>query len=687
MADFLLELLSEEIPARMQARAAEDLCRLLTEELKKSGLAFEKAESFVTPRRLALSVEGLPVKAPDVTGERKGPRLDAPEKAIEGFRRSLPEGARIEERDEKKGRMLFATWEVKGRPTADVLAEAAPAALAALPWPKSMRWGDHALRWVRPLHGIVALFDGAVVPFSFGPVRSGDGTRGHRFMAPDPIAVIGIADYRDKLRAAKVILDRAERKTRILERARALCAAEGLTLKEDAGLLDEVAGLVEWPVVLMGRIPEEFMVVPPEVLITAMRVHQRYFPALTHDGALAPRFVMVANRETPDDGATVVAGNERVLKARLSDARFFWDQDHRRTLDDRVPRLADMVFYEGLGTMEDKAVRIADLAAELAPYCGADPDKARQAARLAKADLVSEMVFEFPEVQGVMGRYLARDEGLDPEVCAALAEHYSPLGPSDACPTAPVSVAVSLADKIDTLAGFWAIDEKPTGSKDPFALRRAALGVIRLIVENGLRVPLEAAFNAAAGGHLDQGHIAAPRGLADLLAFFADRLKVHLKERGVRHDLIAAVFALGGEDDLVRLLARVDALKDFLDTDDGANLLVAYRRAANILRIEETRDGAAHDGSVYPASLVADEEKALFDALAEGEPAVDAALKNEDFATAMTALARLRAPVDCFFDHVTVNSEDENLRTNRLRILSRIGAAMRRVADFSQVEG
>ncbi len=712
MPDLLLELLSEEIPARMQAKAAEDLRRLLADNLKKSGLAYDNAHAFVTPRRLAVAVEGLPAKAPDVTGERKGPKLDAPEQAIEGFRRSLPEGANIEQRDDRKGRMYFATWEEKGRDTPDLLAEAIPAALAALPWPKSMRWGSHAVRWVRPLHSIVALFDGAVVPFAFGPVASGDTTRGHRFMAPDPIPVAGIADYTEKLRAARVLLDREERKALILERARTLCASEGLALREDAGLLEEVAGLVEWPVVLMGRIPDEFMVVPPEVLITAMRVHQRYFPALTASGALAPRFVVVANRETPDDGATVVAGNERVLRARLSDARFFWDQDHKTPLDDRVPKLADMVFHAKLGTVKDKVARIADLAATLAPYCKADPAKARRAAELCKADLVSEMVFEFPEVQGIMGRYLARDEGLDPEVCEALAEHYSPLGPSDACPTAPVSVAVALADKIDTLVGFWAIDEKPTGSKDPFALRRAALGVIRLIVENGLRVPLAVIFEeelslyrkfsplkkatffrAGEEGQLGENiteDVWQKRAVelpSDLLAFFADRLKVHLKERGVRHDLIAAVFALGGEDDLVRLLARVDALSEFLDSADGANLLTAHRRATNILRIEETRDGVAHDGPVDPTALVAAEETALTAALAEVEPAVAGALDNEDFAAAMSALARLRAPVDAFFDHVTVNSEDANLRTNRLRILSRIGAAMQGVADFSKVEG
>jgi len=688
MAEFLLELLSEEIPARMQARAAEDLRRLVTEGLAARGLAFERARTFVTPRRLALVVDGLPAASPDVAEERRGPRVGAPAQAMDGFLKSTGlSQEQLEQRDTGKGVFWFAVIQRPGRPAPAVLTEVVEGVLAAFPWPKSQRWGANAIRWVRPLQSIVALFDGQVVPLSFGPVVAGATTRGHRFLAPEPFPVTGFADYAAKLAAARVILDPAERRARILERAQALAAAEGLSLRPDDGLLDEVTGLVEWPVPLVGSIDAAFMAVPAEVLITSMRSHQKYFSLLAADGSLAPRFVVVANIDAADCGAAIVAGNQRVLRARLSDARFFWDTDRRHRLESRLPKLAERTFYAGLGTMAEKAERIAGLARRIAPAVGADPDLAERAGRLAKADLSSEMVGEFPELQGLMGRYYALNDGEDPAVADAIAQHYSPVGPSDACPTDPVAVAVALADKIDTLAGFFAIDEKPTGSKDPFALRRAALGVIRLIGENGLRLPLAEVFA--------QAHALYPAGLAQdsaatvaaLLDFFADRLKVAWREEGIRHDLIAAIFALGGQDDLVQLRRRVEALAAFLGSDDGANLLIAYRRAANIVAIEEKKDGQSHAGPVDSAALVQDEERALAAALDSVGPEVAQALAAEDFGRAMTALATLRRPLDAFFQTVTVNAPDAALRANRLRLLAAIGAQVGQVADMSRVEG
>ena len=697
VAEFLLELLSEEIPARMQARAAEDLRRLVAEALDKAGLVYSHAECHVTPRRLALVVEGLPDKQPDVAEEKKGPKVGAPEKAIEGFMRAngLASIDEAEVRETGKGSFYFAVRQVKGRHTKELIPEIATALLQTLPWPKSMRWGaSGAMRWVRPLHNVLAVFDGEVIgvetngagssvsdgPFDFEPM-----TRGHRFLAPEPFAVTSFTDYRDKLRAAKVVLDREERKRIIANEAAALCGAEGLRLKEDPGLLEEVAGLVEWPVVLMGSIDAAFMALPPEVLTTAMRSHQKYFSTLDEKGALARRFVLVANMETPDGGATIVAGNERVLRARLADAQFFWDQDRKRSLASRAPALKDIVFHAKLGTLDEKVDRMQALAATLAKAVpGADVDRVRSAARLAKADLTSGMVGEFPELQGVMGRYYARHDGEHEEVAQAVAEHYAPLGPNDRCPSAPVSIAVALADKIDTLVGFWAIDEKPTGSKDRYALRRAALGVIRLIVENRLRLPLTPIFAAAQEGYRD---LSAPPVAASLLAFFGDRLKVALKDRGVRHDLITAVFALGGEDDLVRLLDRVSALEAFLRSDDGANLLVAYRRAANIVRIEEKKDKVAYSGEPARERLGQEEERVLVTALERAAETAGPALRSEDFTGAMAALAALRQPIDSFFDEVTVNTDDTDLRENRLRLLSRIGATLGQVADFSRIEG
>jgi glycyl-tRNA synthetase beta chain len=689
MAELLLEILSEEIPARMQAGAAESLHKLVTDTLAKNGLTFDGARTYVTPRRLVLVVEGLPAAGPDVSEERRGPRVGAPEQAMAGFLSSTGMALdQLEKRDTGKGEFWFAVIQKKGRPTADVAAEAVEGAMAAFPWPKSMRWGANTQRWVRPIKSILCLLDGRVVPLTFGPVASGDSTEGHRFLASERFVVKDFADYAARLAAAKVMLDPVERRHEILRQAEA-AAREGLTLKADDGLLAEVTGLVEWPVVLVGTIDDKFMGVPAEVLITSMRSHQKYFSLLKADGSLAPRFLVVSNMITGDGGAQVVAGNQRVLRARLSDAAFFWETDRKARLESRLPKLAERLFYAKLGTMADKVGRMTVLARHLTAFVDdSSAADAARAAELAKADLSTEMVGEFPELQGIMGRYYAAGDGEKPEIAQAIAEHYSPLGPSDTVPTAPLSVVVSLADKIDSLTGFFAIDEKPTGSKDPFALRRAALGVIRLVVENGLRLPLFQIFQFA-HAQFAPGLLAGdPRMVAnDLLDFFADRLKVHLKEQGVRHDLVNAVFSLGDEDDLVRLLARVQALKDFLASDDGANLLVAYRRAANIVRIEEKKDGVVYEGQADAAALATDEEKALAAALAAARESAALALKAEDFAAAMGALAALRQPVDAFFDKVTVNADDAALRVNRLKLLAEIGGALGEVADFSKVEG
>jgi glycyl-tRNA synthetase beta chain len=677
MAELLLELFSEEIPARMQERAAADLKRLVSEKLKDAELAFTDARAYTTPRRLSLVVEGLPVAQDDVREEKRGPRIDAPDKAIEGFLRGNGLSREdCEERETAKGTFLFAVIERQGRPTAAVLSEILPKALSELPWPKSMRWGDGATRWVRPLHSILALLDGEVVPFEFADVASGDTTAGHRFHAPARFMVENFADYVDKLEAAKVMLDPAARKKAIRRQAEELAAPANLKVIDDPGLINEVAGLVEWPVAVMGGFEKRFMSVPHEVLVTTMKVNQKYLGLTDADGALAPNFIAVANLEAQDGGSRIVAGNEYVLTARLADAEFFWQQDLKKSLESRLPELDDMVFHAELGSTGDKVRRIEVLAGELARYVpGAETDKAQLAAKLAKADLVSEMVYEFPEVQGIMGRYYALNDGKDEDVAEAIAQHYSPAGPNDDCPSEPTAVCVALADKLDTLVGFWSIDEKPTGSRDPFALRRAALGVIRLVLENDLRLPLNAIIE------LDQ------KRKDDLLAFFAERLKVHLREQGVRHDWIAAVFALGGEDDIVRLIARVEALGEFLNSPDGGNLLTAYRRAANILRIEEKNDGRRYDQAPEPGAMAQPEEIGLNDAVATANEAVAGALKDEKFAEAMSVLARLRQPVDAFFDDVTVNTDDDTLRANRLALLNAIVLVMNKVADFRQIEG
>jgi len=699
MAELLLELASEEIPARMQARAAEELKRLVTEKLAAAKLDFAHAAAFATPRRLALVVKGLPKQQPDTAEERKGPKEGAPEAAIQGFLKSagLASLEQAELRQTDKGRVWFAVRKQAGRPTAEVLSELLVQAIQALPWPKSMRWGEGSFRWVRPLTSILARFDGKRVLGVLdlgngGRLPFGDTTTGHARLDPRRLTPVSFSDYRVELERAKVILDPVKRRARIEEQAQAAAAQAGLVLRPDPGLLDEVAGLVEWPVVLLGSFEEDFLAVPPEILVTSMRSHQKYFALEKPDGTLANRFLLVANVEAPEGGqrrANIVAGNERVLRARLSDAKFFWDQDRRTPLGERVPALKDIVFHARLGTLDQRVDRIEALAVALAERIpGADRDQVRVAARLCKADLVTGVVGEFPELQGIMGRYYALADGEPAAVADAIAEHYGPKGPDDRCPSAPVSVAVALAEKLDTLVGFWAIDEKPTGSKDPFALRRAALGAIRLIVENRLRLPLFDAMRHALHGFEGRGaSFGSVEVRQSLLDFFADRLKVALKDQGVRHDLVSAVFALGGEDDLVRLLLRVQALAGFVGSADGANLLAAYKRANNILRIEEKKDGKLAAAQPDQHLFQQHEEQALWQALQGASSVAKLALGQEDFGRAMGALAALRAPTDAFFDKVLVNAPDPALRANRLALLKAIQGTLDQVARFELVEG
>lgn len=698
MAELLLELFSEEIPARMQARAADDLKRLVTDKLKERGLAFTEARVYVTPRRLALVVDGLPLAQPDVKEEKKGPRVGSPQQALDGFLKSagLSSLDQCEQRDTGKGVFYFAVIEKKGEKTANVLPRLITESIQDLPWPKSMRWASFDQRWVRPLHSIVALFDGKVVPGNLPiggdkTIAFGNVTRGHRFLSQGAIEVSSFHNYAEQLRRNHVILDQVERRSLIQRQCEAEAAKEGLSVKPDDALLDEVTGLVEWPVALIGRIDEHFMDVPAEVLTTSMRVNQKYFALLDKSGKLTPRFLVVANMQAKDSGKAIIAGNERVLRARLSDAQFFWQQDQKIKLAERAVGLSGIIFHAKLGTLAQKVDRIRALATELSSKIpGAETELVTQAVDLAKADLLSGMVGEFPELQGIMGRYYARLEGLPEPVANAIADHYRPLGPNDDCPTSPVSVAVALGDKIDSLVGFFAIDEKPTGSKDPFGLRRAALGIIRLVLENGLRLSLRQVFGVAFdayAGQLKSGQGNREAVTADLMEFFADRLKVALREKGIRHDLISAVFALGDEDDLVRLLARVDALKNFVEGEDGANLLTAYKRAANILRIEEKKDSTRYDGGVDIAALKQTEELALQNALGHSIDKARRSLEAENYSEAMFALASLRSPVDAFFDHVTVNADDKALRANRLRLLSAIRSTLNAVADFSKIEG
>ena len=694
MAELLLELFSEEIPARMQGRARDDLARLLGDGLRAAGLEFSAIETYATPRRLTAVVKGLPSRSPDLREEKKGPRVDAADAAIQGFVKSagLKSIQDAEIREDKKGAYYLALIERAGRTTADVVAEIVPNVVRTFPWPKSMRWGSGKLRWVRPLHSILCILDGKVVPFEVDGIESGDATRGHRFLAPKSFSVKNFKEYAEKLQNACVILDSAERASRILDGARKAAKTEGLTLVEDEALLAENAGLTEWPVPLMGGFDQSFLDVPAEVLATAMKAHQKAFSLKKGDG-LANRFIVVANLEAEDGGHAVTAGNERVIAARLADAKFFFEHDRKVPLEERVPKLKDIIFHEKLGSQYDRIQRVRMLARQLAPLVGADPDLAERAAILSKADLLSDMVGEFPELQGVMGSYYALDQDEDRVVANAIAKHYKPLGPGDDVPRDPVTIAVALADKLDTLIGFWAIDEKPTGSKDPYALRRAALGVIRIVLERGVRLDLmnllEKQLNYFKPGSRGlvrwRGREVEQRNV-DLLSFFADRLKVHLREEGARHDLVDAVFALGG-DELLLIVRRVDALGRFLETEDGANLLTGAKRAINILRIEEKKDGRAYDQPPDTSLFQRPQEKALAQAVNEVEQAAAAAVENEDFEAAMAAMALLRAPVDEFFDTVTVNASEPELRENRLRLLNRIRATTQTVADFSKIEG
>jgi glycyl-tRNA synthetase beta chain len=757
MPELLLELFSEEIPARMQRQAAEDLKRLVTNALVDRNLTYEGAQAFVTPRRLTLHVVGLPAAQPTLREERRGPRVGAPEAAVQGFLKSAGL-ARIEdatiETDPKKGAFYVALIEKPGRSTNDALAEIIPAIVRNFPWPKSMRWGaasarPDALRWVRPLRGIVCTLSiphdmTEIVPFDIDGLQSGDVTYGHRFMAPEAITVRRYEDYAEALLKAKVVLDVDRRKAIILADAKSLAFARGLELVEDEGLLEEVAGLVEWPVPLMGGFDAAFLDIPPEVIRATIRANQKCFVLRDGERRLANRFILVSNLVATDGGVAIAAGNVRVVRARLSDARHFWLTDLHdlpdykdkapKPLDQRLAKLEALgiVFHEKLGTQAERIDRIETLAREIAPRVGADVELAARAARLAKADLVTEMVGEFPELQGLMGRYYAAAQGEEASVAAAIEEHYKPQGPNDRIPTSPVSIAVALADKLDTLGSFWAIDEKPTGSKDPFALRRAALGVIRIVLENGLRLPLSPPLNAAVWGALldvefaredEAGAVVQslekrgfPKGpeldeivgavsraarrsqvpddarlrgaTQSLIDFFADRLKVYLRDKGARYDLIDAVFALLGQDDLLTIVWRVEALGRLLDTEDGKNLLIGYRRAANILRAEEKRDGpGAFAGAHDPSALVLPAEKNLADALAAAGAAARERVAREDFEGAMRALATLRAPVDAFFLDVTVNADDPALRLNRLRLLGELRDAVHAVADFSKVAG
>jgi glycyl-tRNA synthetase beta chain len=702
MPDLLLELFSEEIPARMQAKAADDLRRMVTDKLVAEGLVYEGAKAFATPRRLALTVHGVPARQPDLKEERRGPRVGGPDAAIQGFLKAtgLSSLSEAKIQSDKKGDFYIALIEKPGRAAIDVLAEILPVIIRTFPWPKSMRWGARSakpgsLSWVRPLHTITATFgleteEPDVVKFSVDGLETGQTTYGHRFMAPSAISVRRFEDYEAKLLDAKVVLDPERRKDSILTDAKQLAFAQGFDLVEDQNLLDEVAGLVEWPVVLMGSFDAEFLSIPSEVIRATIRNNQKCFVVSDpKTGKLANKFILVANIEATDGGRAIVSGNERVIRARLSDAKFFYETDLKTKLEDRLPKFEHIVFHEKLGTQAERIKRIERLAAEIAPLVRADVAKAKRAAHLAKADLLTEVVGEFPEVQGLMGKSYARVQGEDPSVAAACEDHYKPQGPADRVPTDPVSVAVGLADKISTLVGFWIEDEKPTGSKDPYALRRAALGVIRLLVSNNLSLHLTTLLRREWSEYATRGRgitIGADETISDLLAFFADRLKVQLREQGARHDLVDAVFALGGQDDLLMIVRRVEALGKFLDSDDGKNLLAGTKRASNILTIEEKKDKRTFDGAPDPALYSLTEEKALAKAIGEVKTEASSAVAKEDFAAAMSAMAKLRPPVDAFFDKVRVNDDDPKVRENRLKLLNEIRVATRAVADFSKIQ-
>ena len=688
MPELLLEILSEEIPARMQGNAADNLKRIVVESLNDIGLEFVSANSYVTPRRLAVVVDGLPNNTPEVSEERRGPRVDAPKKAIDGFVGGLGLTLNdLEKRKTEKGEFYFAVLSKTGQKTVVLLKGLLEEAISKVPWPKSMRWAGNTERWVRPIHSLICIFDGNVIPVSYGSCTADRKTSVHRFLTNALVEVADFADYKKTLETGYVLIDPKDRRSKILGEIEILATKEQLTLLEDQALLDEVVGLVEWPIALMGHMDEAFLEIPQEVLTTTMRKNQKYFSLIAPDGTLAPRFIMIVNKETPDQGASIIAGNERVLHSRLADAKFFWDQDRQSSLESRLNRLEAITFHAKLGTLAEKVARVGKLAIPLADVVGANKQLVGRAAQLAKADLVTAMVGEFPEVQGVMGRYYALNDGEAKEVAQAIEEHYAPAGPSDYCPMAPVSVTLALADKIDTLVGFWAIDETPTGSKDPYALRSAALGIIRLVVENRHRLNLMDAFSHA-------WKIAGYRGnqqsaLEGLLQFFYDRLRVYLREKGVRHDLISSVFSNGIEDDLVRFLTRVDVLETFLKTDDGSNLLAAYKRAVNILRIEEKKDKKTYDYSegLDHKLLTEKNEISLAKTLIEILPTVKSALAMENYSGAMGSLASTRDLIDSFFNTVTVNCDDPLVRKNRLMILSLIRASFDQIADFSEIEG
>ncbi len=694
MPNLLIELFSEEIPARMQRRAAEDLKKLITNGMVDAGLTYAGAAAISTPRRLTLAVEDVLSESPTVREERKGPRVDAPEKAIEGFLRGAGLSKdQLEVRDEKKGQVYFATIEKPGRPAAAIIAEVLEHAIRNFPWPKSMRWGAGSLRWVRPLHSIICVLsddvDATVVPVNIDGIESGNQTMGHRFMSSGaPITVSGFDDYAASLKKEHVILNPEERAQMIWQDATNIAFASGLEVVEDAGLLAEVSGLVEWPVVLMGEIDQEFLELPPEVLQTSMREHQKFFSVRDTKSGKITRFITVANRETADQGATILAGNQKVLSARLADAKFFWENDLRIAQNDGLTawtaRLENVTFHNKLGSQKDRIDRIVALAGDLSTATSADAGLAQKAAGIAKADLSSEMVYEFPELQGLMGRYYAEAAGVEQEVANACEQHWQPLGPSDDVPTEDVSATVALADKLDTLCGFWAIDEKPTGSKDPFALRRAALGIIRLVLENQIRLPLlnTAVEHMARFANVENASAVA----TDLLDFFHDRLKVYLRDRGIRHDVIDACVAMDGNDDIALLAKRAEALSEFLASEDGENLVQGFRRANNILTQAEEKDGVEYSFGADVKFAETDEERALFGALETQGPKIDAAMQAEDFAAAMGAMAALRAPVDAFFEAVQVNSDNEIVRRNRLNLLSQVRNTCARVADLGRIE-
>ena len=685
MSDLLIELFSEEIPAGLQAPAAENLKKLMTNGMVEAGLNYASIAAFHTPRRLTLAVEGLLDASPTVQEERKGPKVGAPEQAIQGFLRVAGlTMADLEIRDDKKGQVYFAKISKPGRPAAEIVAEVLEATIWNFPWPKSMRWGTGSLRWVRPLQSILCLLSNEaetqIVPLQVDGIVAGNTTKGHRFMAPDAFTVSGFDDYETKLKRANVVLRADERSAAIWQEATNQAFAVGQKVVEDVGLLAEVSGLVEWPVVLLGQIDNEFLDLPPEVLKTSMKEHQKFFSVSNPKTGRIERFITVANIETADQGSTILKGNQKVLAARLADAKFFWENDLRVAKAGMVKwtvSLENVTFHNKLGSQSARIKRIAAMARALAPVVGADEDVAHQAALVAKADLSSEMVYEFPELQGLMGRYYALEAGMGVDIAAACEEHYSPLGPSDDVPTAPISVAVALADKLDTLTGFWAINEKPTGSKDPFALRRAALGVIRLIVENQLSLPLAALLTQADAG----------AGSADLLGFFQDRLKGFLRDQGIRHDVIDACIAMPENDDLALLAKRAQALQATLATDDGGNLIQGFKRANNTLSQAEEKDGVEYSYGADVKFAESDAEIALFEALDAADAQIKPAMVVEDFSTAMAAMAQLRGPIDVFFDAVKINADSAMIRRNRLNLLSRIRMTCLTVADLSKLEG